>query len=148
MKTKAVLVALISAAAFVMGCHKQETISQQLDQVEAKTKKAVQNLKDYSFSEKNEFIFAVQNQLTNLNQNVSQLSAKIDSASASIQIEAKPKMQSLRDKFSILNQRLADTQNASEATWDRLKADTQEAYDAVEQGVRDSRQWVSEKIAP
>ncbi len=148
MKTKIVLVTLVSAAAFALGCRKEETVSQQLDQVESKTKEAVQDMKDYSFAQKDEFIKTMQGQLTNLNQNLDQLSAKIDSANETVKAEAKPKLQALRDQFTTLNQQLAEAQAATESTWDSIKAGTKKAYEAVEQGVRDSRQWVSEKIAP
>lgn len=142
------LFTLLAAVAFTLGCRKEETVSQQLDKMETKTKEAVQDMKDYSFAQKDEFVKTMQGQLTNLNQNLDQLSAKIDSASEAVKAEAKPKLQAVRDQFAKLNEQLTEAQAASESTWDSIKAGTKKAYDAVEQGVRDARQWASEKIAP
>jgi flagellar biosynthesis chaperone FliJ len=147
MKNKTVLCTLF-AAVLTLGCRKEETVSQQLDKAETKTKAAVQDLKDYSFAQKDEFVKTMQGQWTNLNQNLDQLAVKIDSASEAVKAEAKPKLDALRDQFAKLDQQLAEAQDATESTWDSLKAGTKKAYEAVEQGVKDSRQWVSEKIAP
>ena len=54
----------------------------------------------------------------------------------------------MRDQAAKLNQQLADAQNATESTWDSVKAGTQKAYESVEKGFNDARQWVSDKIAP
>jgi hypothetical protein len=148
MKNKTVLVTLFAAAAFALGCRKQETVSQQLDKVESKTKEAMQDMKDYSFAQKDEFIKTMQGQLTNLNQNLDELSARIDRASETVKAEARPKLQALRDQFAKLNQQLAGAKDATESTWDSIKAGTKKAGEAVEQGVRDARQWVGEKTAP
>ncbi len=38
--------------------------------------------------------------------------------------------------------------NATESTWDSVKSGFQKAYDATKDGFNQSRQWVSDKIAP
>ena len=86
--------------------------------------------------------------MTTLNQDLDKLSAKIDNSSDAIKAEAKPKLQALRDQAAKLNQQLADAQNASESTWDSVKAGSQKACDAMEKSFTEARQWVSDKIAP
>jgi len=148
MKKITLLVSLLSAAAFVVGCDQDKTASQQMDQVKTETKQAASNMKDYTFAEKDEFVKYMQGQLATLNADLDTLSAKIDSSSDAIKAEAKPKLQALRDQAAKLNQQLTDDSNATASTWDSVKAGTQKAYDAMAAGCDDARQWVSDKIKP
>lgn len=148
MKNRILLVTFLSAAAFAAGCDKDQTTAQQVDKVQAETKQAAQDMKDYTFAEKAEFVTAMQGQLTNLDQDLDTLSAKIDSSSDAIKAEAKPKLQALRDQQAQLKAQLADAQNATESTWDSVKDGTKKAYASMEQSFTDARQWLSDKIAP
>ena len=148
MNKKPLLVTFLAAATFAVGCNKEQTASQQIEKVKTETKQAAQDMKNYTFAEKAEFVKAMQGQLTALNQDLDKLSAKIDSSSDAIKAEAKPKLQALRDQAAQLNQQLADASNATESTWDSVKAGSQKAYDAMVKSFADARQWVSDKIAP
>ena len=148
MKNKTLLLTFLSAAAFAVGCNKEQTASQQIETVKTETKQAAQDMKDYTFAQKDEFVKSMQGQLTTLNQDLDKLSAKIDSSSDAIKAEAKPKLQALRDQAAKLNQQLADAQNATESTWDSVKAGTKTTFESVKKGFNDARQWVSDKIAP
>jgi len=148
MKNKAFFFALLSIAAMAMGCNKEQTTSQQMDKVQTETTQAAQDMKDYTFAQKAEFVKTMQGQLDALNKDLDQLSAKIDSSSDAVKAEAKPKLQALRDQAAQLNKQLADAQNATESTWDSVKAGFQKAYDATKDGFNQTRQWVSDKIAP
>jgi DNA anti-recombination protein RmuC len=148
MKNQTLVITFLSAAAFVVGCDKAQTTSQQMDKVQAETKQAAQDMKNYTFAQKDEFVKAMQIQLTALNQDLDKLSARIDSSSDAIKAEAKPKLQALRDQAAQMNQQLADAQNATESTWDSVKAGSQKAYDALAKNFMEARQWVSDKIAP
>jgi DNA anti-recombination protein RmuC len=148
MKNKTLLITFLSATTFIVGCDKPQTTSQQIDKVQAETKQAAQDMKDYTFAQKAEFVAAMQVQLTALNQDLDKLSAKIDSSSDAVKAEAKPRLQALRDQAAKLNQQLADAQNATESTWDSVKASSQKAYDALAKSFTEARQWMSDKIAP
>jgi hypothetical protein len=148
MKSKTLAITLLSIAAFAVGCDKGQTTSQQIDKVQAETKDAAQDMKDYTFAQKAEFTQKMQSQLADLNQDINQLAAKIDSSSDAIKAEAKPKLQALRDQAAQLNKQLEDAGNATESTWDSVKSATRKAYDALKDGFQQSRQWVSDKIAP
>jgi chromosome segregation ATPase len=148
MKNKTFLFTLLSITAIAVGCNKEQTTSQQIDKVQTETKQAAQDMKNYTFAQKAEFVKDMQGQLDTLNQDLDKLSAKVDSSSDAIKAEAKPKLQALRDQAAKLNQQLADAQNATESTWDGVKADSQKAYTALANGFTDARQWVSDKIAP
>ncbi|MDD5141689.1 MAG: hypothetical protein PHY43_15680 [Verrucomicrobiales bacterium] len=148
MVNKTLLITFLSAAAFVVGCDKGKTTAQQIDQVQAETKQAAQDMKDYTYAQKAEFVKAMQAQLVTLDQDLGKLAAKIDSSSDAIKAEAKPKLLALREQAAKLNEQLADASNATESTWDSVKAGSQKAYDALAKSFADARQWASDKIAP
>ena len=148
MKNKTLLITFLSAAAFVVGCDKEKTTAQQIETIKTETKQAAQDMKDYTFAQKDDFVKYMQGQLTTLNQDLDKLSAKIDRSSDAIKADAKPKLQALRDQATKLNLQLADAQNATESTWDSVKAGSKKAYDSLASGFTEARQWVSDKIAP
>jgi cytochrome c556 len=148
MKNKRLVITFLSATAFLVGCDKPQSTSQQIDKVQAETKQAAQDMKDYSFAQKDEFIKAMQIQLAALNQDLDKLSIQIDNSSDAVKAEARPKLQALRDQAAQMNRQLADVQNATASTWDSVKAGSQKAYDALAKSFTEARQWVSDKIAP
>jgi ElaB/YqjD/DUF883 family membrane-anchored ribosome-binding protein len=148
MKNKTLVITLLSITAFAVGCEKKQTTSQQIDKVQTETKQAAQDMKDYTFAQKAEFVKTMQGQLDALNKDLDQLAAKIDSSSDAVKAEAKPKLQALRDQAAQLNKQLDDARNATESTWDSVKSGFQKAYDATKDGINQARQWVSDKIAP
>jgi len=148
MKNKTLVITFLSIAAFAVGCKKEQTTSQQIENVKTETKQAAQDMKDYTFAQKAEFVAAMQVQLDALNKDLDQLAAKIESSSDAVKAEAKPKLQALRDQAAQLNKQLDDAKNATESTWDSVKSGFQKAYDATKDGFNQARQWVSDKIAP
>jgi len=148
MKNKTLVASILFVAFFAIGCEKEQTTSQQIDKVQTETKQTAQDMKNYTFAQKAEFVKAMQVQVATLNEDLAKLSAKIDSSSDTIQAEAKPKLQALRDQVAQLNQQLADASNATESTWDSVKAGSQKAYDTLAKSFAEARQWVSDKIAP
>jgi chromosome segregation ATPase len=151
MKNKTLAITVLSIAVIAVGCNKEQkeqTTSQQIETVKTETKAAARDMKDYTFAQKAEFVKAMQVQLDALNKDLDTLSAKIDTSSDAVKAEAKPKLQTLRDQTVQLNKQLDDAKNATESTWDSVKAGCQKAYDATKDGFNTARQWVSDKIAP
>ena len=148
MKHINLLITLLAVSAFAVGCNKEQTTSQQLDKVQAETKQAAQDMKDYTYAQKAEFVAAMQTQLAALNQDLDQLAAKIAKSSDAIKAEAQPKLQVLRDQMAQLNKQLDEARNATESTWDSVKGSFKKAYEASKEGFQQARQWVSDKIAP
>ena len=148
MKNKTLVITCLFIAAVAVGCNKEQSTSQQIDKVQTETKQAAQDMKDYTFAQKAEFVSTMQGQLDALNKDLDQLSAKIDSSSDAVKAEAKPKLQSLRDQVAKLNTQLDDAKNATESTWDSVKSGFNKSYEATKDGFNQARQWVSDKIAP
>src|SRR5260370_16828905 len=145
MKRNKLMITFLSASAFAVGCNKEGTTSQQLDKVQAETKQAAQDMKDYTFAQKAEFVEKMQGQLTALNQDVDQLAARIEKSNDAVKAEAKPKLQALRDQTARLNKQLDKLKNATESTWDSVKNGFQTAYDSSKDGFQQARQWGSDK---
>jgi chromosome segregation ATPase len=148
MKPKALFLTTLAAAAFIMGCEKSDSTSRQLDKVQEKTAAAAEDMKDYTYTQKAEFVEKMQGQVTGLNQELDQLSAKIEKSSDAIKAEARPKLQALRDRMAQLNKQLDEAKNASESTWDSVKDGFRKTYESSKEGFQQARQWVSDKIAP
>jgi ElaB/YqjD/DUF883 family membrane-anchored ribosome-binding protein len=105
-------------------------------------------MKDYTFAQKDAFVAKMQGQLTALNTDLDQLTAKVEKSSDAVKADAKPKLQALRDQAAQLNTKLNEVKNSTESTWDSVKTGTQKAWDSLKDGFQQSRQWVSDKIAP
>ena len=148
MKNKTLVITFLSIAAFAVGCEKEQTTSQQIENVKTETKQAAQDMKDYTFAQKAEFVKQMQLQLDALNKDLDQLAAKIESSSDAVKTEAQPKLQALRDQAAQLNKQLDEARNATESTWDSVKGGFKKAYEASKEGFQQARQWVSDKIAP
>jgi len=147
MKHKTLLLTFL-AAAFAVGCDKPSSTSQELDRVQDKTKAAAQEMKDYTFAQKAEFTATMQSQLAAINKDLDVLAAKIEKSSAAAKAEARPKLEALRAKADQLNKQLDEAKNATESTWDSVKATSKKAYAELKDGFMQARQWVSDKIAP
>jgi cytochrome c556 len=148
MKTKSMIIASLCAAVLGVGCNQEQTTSQQLDHAKAETKQAAQDMKDYTYAQKTEFVDKMQAQLAALNRDLDQLAEKIEKASASVKTDAKPKLQALRDQAGGLNAQLDKAKSATESTWEEVKGGFKKGYAELADGFQQARQWVSDKIAP
>jgi cytochrome c556 len=156
MKRQYLPILLLAVSAFAVGCgqsqesatESRQSTAKQFDKVKTETKEAAQDLKDYSYAQKAEFVEKMQAQLAQLNQDLDQLSAKIEKSSDAAKAEAKPKLQALRDQADKLNQQLDKAKSATESTWADAKAGSSKAYHDLKDGFNQDRQWVSDKIAP
>ena len=148
MKRTKLMITFLSSVAFTVGCNKETTTSQQLEKVQVKTEAAAEEMRDYSYAQKAQFVEKMHSQLTVLNRDLDQLAAKIEKSSEAVKAEAKPKLQALRDQMAQLTKRLEEVKNATESTWDSVKNGFKKAYESSKDGFQQARQWVSDKIAP
>ena len=148
MKSKPLVITLLSVVAFAVACNKEPTTAEQIDKVKTETTTDAQDMKIYTYAQKTEFVTTMQGQLDTLNKDLDQLSAKIESSSDTVKAEAKPKLQALRDQSAQLTRQFDNVRNATESTWDSVKATSQKAFQSLKDGFQQSRQWLSDKIAP
>ena len=148
MQRTTLLITFLSATVFTMGCKKAETPSQQLDKVQVKTAEAAHEFKEYTFAQKAEFTQQMGLQLAELDRELDQLAAKIEKANEAAKAEAKPKLQALRDQTAHLNKQLEEAKNATEPTWNEVKAGFRKGVSELKEGFLNARKWMSDKIAP
>ena len=157
MKHNKLVITFLVVAAFGVGCkpaeeksaaEKSDAMPAQYDKAKKETKEATQDMKDYAYGQKAEFVETMQTQLTEINRDLDHLSAKIEKASDTAKAEAKPKLQALREQSASLNKQLDAAKGATESTWDSVKGGSKKAYDELKDGFLVARQWVSDKIAP
>ena len=151
MKNNSLAITFLTIASFAVGCKpadENSTPQQQLDKVKTETKADAQEMKDYAFAQKADFVARMQGQLDALNKDIDTLSVKIENSSDAVKADAKPKLQALRDHAAQMNQQLADAKNATASTWDSVKASSAKAYNVLKDDFQQSRQWVSDKVAP
>jgi ElaB/YqjD/DUF883 family membrane-anchored ribosome-binding protein len=157
MKSTQLAIACLALSALAVGCkpsseppvtETRQAMERQLDQVQQATKEAGQEMKDYAYAEKAEFIAHMEVQLAQINKDLDQLAAKIEKANDAARTEATPKLQALREQVAKLNVHLDEAKNATESTWDNVKAGFNQGYSDLKVGINQARQWVSDKIAP
>jgi hypothetical protein len=150
MKNTSLVITFLTITAFAVGCKPSEenSTSQQLAKVKTETKADAQEMKDYAFAQKADFVAKMQGNLNTLNKDIDALSVKIENSSDAVKAEAKPKLQALRDHAAQLNKQMDEAKSATESTWDSVKASSAKAYDALKDDFQQARQWVSDKIAP
>jgi cytochrome c556 len=157
MKHYPLAITFLAVAAFAIGCNpseekavmeNREATSRQFDKVKTETKQAAQEMKDYAYAQKAEFVDKMQTQLTEINKELDQLSSRIEKSSDAAKAEARPKLQALRDQTAKLTQQLDEARSASESTWNDVKAGFKKGFNELKDGCQQARQWVSDKIAP
>jgi hypothetical protein len=148
MKNKILAVAFLSLVTFAVGCNQERTTSQQLDEMKTKTQEAAQDMRDYTFTQKDEFSAAMKSKLAQINRDLDALSTKIEASGNAAKAEGKLKLEALREQASHLNKQLVEVENSNESTWESVKTGSKNAYDSLKDGFHQTRQWVSDKIAP
>jgi chromosome segregation ATPase len=140
---------ILLAAGGLAGCKPAaKSTAEQFDQVKVETKAAAEEIKNYTYAQKNEFVAKMQTQLAKINRDLDELSVKVEKSGAGARAEWNPKLQELRHQADKLRKQLEGAKNASESTWDEVKSGSKKAYNELKDGFQKARQWVSDKIAP
>jgi gas vesicle protein len=157
MKPTKLLITFFAVAAFAVGCkpaaeqsatEDRNATAQQFDKVKKETKEAAQDMKDYAYAQKAEFVANMQGQLDTIKRDLDQLSAKVEKSNDAAKAEAKPKLEALREQAAKLNKQLDEAKSATESTWDDVKGGFKKGYSELKDAFQQARQWVSDKIAP
>ncbi|HSY18465.1 MAG TPA: hypothetical protein VK815_09040 [Candidatus Acidoferrales bacterium] len=147
MKNRKWLFTILCATSFAVGCSVEKTANRQFETVKTEITRAAQDMKDYPYAQKAEFVKAMHTRLNMLNLDLYKLTAKIDGSTDAVKAEARPKLQALRDQATKLNQQLADVPNATASVWDGVKAGTKKNCDTMADGVLGACKWAGDKIS-
>ena len=146
----------MATALLASGCKRGErsegesesAVSQKIDEMEADTREAADDLRDFTHDQKEAFIENLGTRVSELNENIDELSEELKKSSSAVQAEAKPRIAALRAQSDRLGKQLDKAKDASESTWESVKNGASEAYDELKLGFHNTREWMSEKIAP
>jgi len=148
-QTNCLIISLV-VAAFAVGCKPsgEKSTAEQVESLKSRTIDAAQDLKDYSFEQKAEYVAKMESQLAEINKGLDQLAAKIEKSNAAARAEAKPKLDALREQTARLSKQIDRVRSATESTWDEVKLGFKEGYKELKEGFQQARRWVGERISP
>lgn len=135
----------------VVGCTAPDassTVESKLDAVKKETKEAAQTVQEYTYAQRAEFIRETKAELAKIEQEMDRLSAKAENSRGKAAREAKDRVAAVREKSVHVRRQLERAESATEATWDDAKAGVKGAYGSLKDSFEDTRQWLSDKIAP
>lgn len=104
------------------------------------------NYSSYGYAEKDAMVTQAGADLDALDQKIKAMASKASDASDSIKAEAQAKLQTLRDQRAALDQKLDAVKNATESDWTDAKTSFQNSYDDVDNSVKQTWQWLSDKM--
>jgi predicted nucleic acid-binding Zn-ribbon protein len=150
MKNPMLAITFCTITAFAVACNRSEdqSPSQQLDDVRTESKADAQDMKDYAYTQRSDFVAKMQSQLDALNADLDRLSLSIENSSAEVKEDAKPKLRALRNQAARLHKQLDEAEKATETTWDNSQAGSEKTFASLKADFQQTRQWASDKIAP
>jgi len=110
-------------------------------------KDSMQTTKDYTYDKKEAFVASASADLDALDQKIKELSDKAATAGDSVKAAAQVKLQGLRDKRAVLNPKLDAVKNATEADWNDAKTAFQDSYADVKNSLKQTWQWLNDKLS-
>jgi len=137
-----------SATATVPADGTSENAAAKLEKAKQQTREAVDATTEYAFAQRVEYAAKLRQELAAFNQELDELSTRIELSSASAKEEAKARLQELRNQIGRLNSNLQGVDGATESTWDEVKVRAKRGYDEMKESLKQSRQWLREKVSP
>ena len=156
MKNHRLLIPLLLSVALTVGCksklssetNQDGAASAQLAKAKAETKQAAQSMADYAYTRKAEFVATMNSEMVALQEDLDRLSDKVNSSAGAVKVEATTKLETVREKFSQTKKALAQTEIATESTWNGATGVVRQSYASLKDSIDDTRRWLSDKIAP
>ena len=147
MNSNALFITLLSSAVFMTGGVRGQNSNQDLKDAKNKIEGAAESVKNYTFTEKDEFVSMMKRKLDGINRSLDKIDAQADKSGADTKAEAKTKVDALRVKVSQLGEQVDAAKHSTESTWDRVKTDTENACKKLKSEVRNADRWSNEKIS-
>ncbi|MDQ8204305.1 hypothetical protein [Pelagicoccus sp. SDUM812003] len=136
------------------GCSKSSDVSTEArvtdvtPKTEVSTDATSLEIEAVTYERRQAFSEAMRKRLAVIESEIQSLEAVLEESSDSAKSTAQPKIASLKSQAADLKDRIQAIGDATPTTWEGVKADSQKAYDALQQSVNDSRQWLSDLIQP
>jgi hypothetical protein len=113
-----------------------------------KRREAVAAVQNYAYAQKAEFVSQMNIELGKAQVELDRLSAKVESSAGSAKIDAQAKLTAAQEKWTQAKNQLSQAEKASEPTWNEMKSGFANSYNELNSSLDDTRQWLSEKLAP
>lgn len=147
MKSKILLI-LTFGSALLVGCDRPDSSVPYPTVDSMKPARTTYEAKDYSYAQRAEFATAMQAERAEILRELDALETRIARSSDAVKADAKPRLEALRDQAAKFGTQLDAVKDATESSWDSVKAGSKEAYAQMKKSFTEARKWVSEKVAP
>jgi hypothetical protein len=117
------------------------------DKVAAATGSA-RAVQDYAYAQKAVLVRNAKKELAKIRRELDRLSAKVDHSSGTVKADAKAKLEVVRTKWAQTKEHLDQAARSTESTWDETKERLGNSYGELKDSLKQTRQWLSDKIAP
>ncbi len=87
-------------------------------------------------------------ELAEIQNELDQLSAKIDKSSGAVKADAKTQLEALREKWAQAKKQLDQAESSTESTWEKVKDNLKKYYGELKDSLEKTRRWLSDKIKP
>lgn len=109
-------------------------------------KNSMQSAMGYTYDKKDEFVASAQSDLAALDQKIKKFSDKAATTTGSTKADAQAQLQKLRSKRAVLDRKLDDVKNASEADWNGAKTAFKNSYDDTKNSLKQAWQWLNDRL--
>ena len=130
------------AAIALVGCEKTETKSMTVATPSGSKTVEV----EYSYKEKPAFIAKLKDEAKDLNAQMKDLGDKMANSTEDAREKLRTKMDALKEKSKNLDVQIDKAQNATESTWNDVKAGAKNAFEDAKQSFRDAKNWTADKL--
>jgi len=159
MRQTILVASLLGVAALAVGCTSKEVTgavapkqaepaAAYLEKAKAETKEAAQEMRNYAYAERAEFVVKMKKELVSIQDELDQLGAKVESAGGSAKADAKVKLAAVREKWAQAKKQVDRAETATASDWDDVKSGFKQSYVDLRDSFDKTRQWLSDKIAP
>lgn len=124
------------------------TAASKLEEAKRESAEARRAIRDYAYAEKAELIAEMKKELATIQAEMDRVTAKVERSEGEAKVNAKLKLDGVREKWAEAKKRLDDAEKATEADWDVVKRDVERSHEELKKAVDDTRQWLSDEISP
>lgn len=150
MKHTILAIACLLTGLLMIGCpsRQDEAAEAQRDLAKSELKQAVMAARGDAYAQKAEFVSEMQRELAGIREEMDRLSAKVEAANHEAKADAQQALAGIREKWTEANRELDRAETATESTWSDVKARFKKSHAELKDSFNETRQWLSEKIAP
>jgi hypothetical protein len=130
------------------GSAEPDAAAAELDRAKTETREAAQAMQDYAYAQKAEFVGQMKRELTEIQEELDRLSATYDRSSGAAKVDARDKIETVRERWTDAKKRLDEAESATDSNWNDVMGAFKRSYGELTESLDKTRQWLSDKIEP